>query len=401
MNARSLPVNSGSSARPSSARIVGVGESPLGKVPDLSPLQLQQAAAQAALDDAGLDWADIDGLLTTPIRAAQWAMPCGVVAEGLGIRSPRYLATLDVAGASGTAMVHQAALAIESGQCDTVLCVAGQNLLTYGARADAVRQMAEAGWAHPQFEAPFGPLIASLYALVAQRHMHEFGTTAQQLAEVAVTMRAHAALNPLAQKRTPITVNDVLASRMITSPLHVLDCALVSDGAAAIVVSRADRARDARRRPIHLLGQGYGFSHAYIGHHEHLTRTGAVDSGRAAFSMAGLRPSEIDIAQLYDCFTITVIVELEDLGFCAKGEGGAFVEGGRIGLAGELPVTTHGGLLSACHPGLAGGMFHVIEAVRQLRGECGERQVPNARIALAHGNGGVIGIHCTLIMAAD
>ena len=388
-------------ARASAARIVGVGESPLGKVPDLSALQLQQAAAQAALDDAGLNWSDIDGLLTTPIRVANWAMPCGIVAEGLGIRAPRYLATLDVAGASGTAMVHQAAMAIEAGQCDTVLCVAGQNLLTHSARADAVKLMAEGGWAHPQFEAPFGPLIASLYALVAQRHMHEFGTTPEQLAEVAVTMRAHAALNPLAQKRTPISVDEVLASRMITSPLHVLDCALVSDGAAAIIVSRADRARDTRQRPVHLLGQGYGFSHAYVGHHEPLTRTGAVDSGRSAFSMAGVRPAEIDVAELYDCFTITVIVELEDLGFCAKGEGGAFVQGGRIGLSGALPVTTHGGLLSACHPGLAGGMFHVIEAVRQLRGQCGERQVRDAKLALAHGNGGVIGIHCTLIMAAD
>jgi len=394
-------MSAGMRGQASQARIVGVGESPLGKVPDMSALQLQQAAAQAALDDAGLDWSDIDGLLTTPIRVANWAMPCGIVAEGLGIRSPRYLATLDVAGASGTAMVHQAAMAIDAGQCDTVLCVAGQNLLTHSARADAVKQMAEGGWAHPQYEAPFGPLIASLYALVAQRHMHEFGTTAEQLAEVAVTMRAHAALNPRAQKRTPITVEEVVNSRMITSPLHVLDCALVSDGAAAIIVSRADRARDLRTRPVQLLGQGYGFSHAYVGHYEHLTRTGAVDSGRAAFSMAGLSPSEIDVAQLYDCFTITVIVELEDLGFCAKGEGGAFVQGGRIGLGGALPVTTHGGLLSACHPGLSGGMFHVIEAVRQLRGECGERQVKDARVALAHGNGGVIGIHCTLIMAAD
>jgi acetyl-CoA acetyltransferase len=385
----------------SQARIVGVGESPLGKVPELSALQLQEAAARAALDDAGLDWSDIDGLLTTPVRVANWAMPCGVVAEGLGIRAPRYLATLDVAGASGTAMVHQAAMAIDAGQCDTVLCVAGQNLLTHSARADAVKQMAEGGWAHPQFEAPYGPLIASLYALVAQRHMHEFGTTPEQLAEVAVTMRAHASLNPLAQKRTPITVDEVVGSRMITSPLHVLDCALVSDGAAAIIVSRADRARDLRRRPVHVLGQGYGFSHAYVGPYERLTATGAADSGRAAFAMAGVRPAEIDVAELYDCFTITVIVELEDLGFCAKGEGGAFVQGGRIALGGELPVTTHGGLLSACHPGLAGGMFHVIEAVRQLRGECGERQVRDARLALAHGNGGVIGIHCTLILGAD
>lgn len=380
------------------AVIVGVGESPTGKVPGVDAISLQRLAAGAALDDAGLDWSDVDGLLTTPIRVANWAMPCGVVAQSLNLQ-PRYLATLDVAGASGTAMVHHAAMAIASGQCHTVLCVAGQNPLSHASRGAAVQQMAEAGWAHPQYEAPYGPLVATLYALVAQRHMSEYGTTAEQLAEVAVAMRSHAALNPQAHKRDPITVADVLGSRMITSPLHVLDCSIVSDGAAAYVVTTAERARDRPKPSVKALGQGYGFTHAYVGDHACLTQTGAVRSGRDAFGMAGVSPSDIDVAQLYDCFTITVLVELEDLGFCAKGEGGRFVEGGRIRLGGELPVTTHGGLLSACHPGLAGGMFHVVEAVRQLRGEAGERQVDGARLALAHGNGGIIGVHCTLILA--
>ena len=375
------------------AFISGVGESPLGKVPGMDALDLQRAAALAALDDAGLTLADVDGLLTTPVRVAQWAMPVGMVAQGLGIR-PGYLATLDVAGASGTAMVHHAAMAVATGQAETVLCVAGQNQLTNVSRDATVAQLASVGWAHPEYEAPYGPLIPTLYALVAQRHMHEYGTTPEQMAEVAVAIRGHAALNPLAQKREPITVADVLNSKMITTPLHMLDCAIVSDGAAAFVVS----AGKGKKKPVKLLGQGYGFTHAYIGEHDNIATTGAVQSGREAFAMAGLKPADVDVAELYDCFTITVIAELEDLGFCPKGEGGRFVEGGRIRLGGELPVTTHGGLLSAVHPGLAGGMFHVVEAVRQLRGECGARQVPGAEIALAHGNGGIIGIHCTLLL---
>jgi acetyl-CoA acetyltransferase len=376
------------------AVIAGVGESALGSVPGRSALELQREAALAALADAGLTLADVDGLLTTPIRVEQWAMPVGMVAQGLGIR-PGYLATLDVAGASGTAMVHHAMMAVATGQATTVLCVGGQNQLTNVSRDATVAQLASVGWAHPEYEAPYGPLIPTLYALVAQRHMHEYGTTPEQMAEVAVAIRGHAALNPLAYKREPVTVADVLGSRMITSPLHLLDCAIVTDGAAAFVVTSRT---GLKKKPVKVLGQGYGFTHAYIGEHDDIATTGAVQSGRDAFRMAGVTPADIDVAELYDCFTITVIAELEDLGFCPKGEGGRFVEGGRIRLGGGLPVTTHGGLLSAVHPGLAGGMFHVVEAVRQLRGECGARQVKDAELALAHGNGGIIGIHCTLIL---
>jgi acetyl-CoA acetyltransferase len=379
------------------ASIAGVGTSRVGQVPDRSALQLQADAAQAALNDAGLKMSDIDGLLTTPVRVEHWNMPCGVVANHLGVRA-RYLSTVDVAGASGCAMIHQAAMAIASGQCSTVLCVAGQNLLTHGSRAKAVKSMAEGGSAHPQFEVPYGPIVPSLYALAAQRHMHEFGTTSEQMAEVAVTIRRHASLNPDAHKRSLVTVDDVLSSRMITSPLHILDCAIVSDGAAAAIVTSTQRARDLKKQPVHLLGQGYGLRHSYVGEHVDLMSTGAVDSGREAFGSAGLTPADIDVAQIYDCFTITVIIELEDLGFCKKGEGGHFVEGGRIGIGGELPVTTHGGLLSGGHPGLGGGFFHVVEAVRQLRGEADARQVKDAEVALVHGNGGVISVHCTLIL---
>lgn len=380
--------------------IAGIGESKVGRVPGRTALQLQTDAARAALADAGLALADIDGLITTPVRVEHWSMPCGVVANHLGVRA-KFLSTVDVAGASGCSMIHQAALAVASGQASAVLCVAGQNLLSNRSRSDAVRSMAEGGAAHPQFEVPYGPLVPSLYALVAQRHMYEYGTTSEQLAEVAVTMRRHAGLNPNAHKREPITVADVLASKLTTAPLHMLDCALVSDGAAAAIVTGIDRARDLRQPPVRPLGFGYGLSHSYIGDHRTLTTTGAVDAGRDAFRQAGLTPRDIDVAELYDCFTITVIIELEDLGFCPKGEGGRFVQGGRIGLGGELPVTTHGGLLSGGHPGLGGGFFHVLEGVRQIRGAAGERQVPHARTALVHGNGGTVAIHCTLILGQD
>lgn len=379
------------------AAIVGIGESRVGKVPDRSALQLQSDAAAAALADAGLKIGDVDAVLTTPVRVEHWNMPAGIVASFLGVR-PRYLSTVDVAGASGCAMIDQAIMAVEAGRCETVLCVAGQNLLSNRSRSQAVQSMAERGSAHPQFEVPYGPLVPSLYALIAQRHMHEYGTRPEQLAEVAVAIRKHAGLNPNAHKKDPITVADVLGSRMITSPLHILDCAIVSDGAAAAIVTTAERARDLRKRPVQLLGSGYGLRHGNVGDAECLTTTGAADSGRSAFSKAGLTPKDVDVAEIYDCFTITVIVELEDLGFCRKGEGGHFVEGGRIALGGELPITTHGGLLSGGHPGLGGGFFHVLEGVRQVRGEAGPRQVPDAEVALVHGNGGVVSVHCTLLL---
>lgn len=380
--------------------IAGVGESPVGRVPGMTAAALQRAAAQAALADAGLAFGDVDGLLTTPIRTETWPMAFGNVADTMGV-SPRYLATVDVAGASGVAMIHHAAMAIAAGQCTTVLCVAGQDQLSHVSKDDAVAQMAGRGWAEPTLEAPYGPLVPTLYALIAERHMFEYGTTAEQMAEVAVTMRRHAGLNPNAHKTSPMTVADVLGSRMISSPLHMLDCALISDGAAAFVVTSRERAADLARPPVRVLGQGYGYTHTYIGGHDDIATTGAVASGHDAFAMAGVTPADIDVAEVYDCFTITVIAELEDLGFCAKGEGGAFVENGGIDLGGRLPVNTHGGLLSAGHPGLAGGMFHVVEAVRQVRGDAGERQVEDAQLALAHGNGGIIGVHATMILGRD
>jgi acetyl-CoA acetyltransferase len=380
--------------------ICGIGQSEVGRIAGRSALQLQGDAVQAALADAGLTLRDIDGLLTTPVRVEHWQAPAGAVANHLGI-NPHFMTTADLAGASGCAMVAQAVTAVATGQCTTALCVAGQNLLSFNSRAQAVKSMAESGSAHPQFEVPYGPIVPSLYALVAQRHMHEFGTTSEQLAEVAVAIRGHAALNPMAHKREPITMDDVLNSRMISTPLHMLDCAIVSDGAAALIVTTAERARDLKTKAPRLLGAGYGVRHSHIGETRDVCTTGAVESGKTAFAQAGLTPQDVQVAQLYDCFSITVLIELEDLGFCAKGEGGPFVEGGRVRHGGALPITTHGGLMSAGHPGVGGGLFHVLEAVRQLRGDAGDRQVANAEIALAHGNGGVMSVHCTLLMGKE
>jgi acetyl-CoA acetyltransferase len=380
------------------AAIVGVGESRIGKIPDRDTMGLIADAAAAALENAGFTFDDVDGLLTTPSRVEGWPMPCTVVAGALGLK-PDYFATVDIAGASGTAMIHQAAMAVATGACTTVLCVAGQSLLSGMSRSGAISAMATRGSAaHAEVEQPLGPPIPALYALVAQRHMYEYGTTRAQMGRVAVEARRSAGLNSNAHMREPISVEDVLQAPLIASPLGRLDCSLVSDGAGAVIVTTPERARDLKGRPAWLLGAGYGHGHAWAGDSESLTDTAAILSGRAAYANARLGPDDMDFACLYDCFTITVLAELEDLGFCAKGEGGAFVESGAIALDGRLPVNPHGGLLSAGHSGVPAGIFHVIEAARQIRGEAGGRQLPRSASAMVHGNGGIIGVHCSLVL---
>jgi acetyl-CoA C-acetyltransferase len=231
--------------------------------------------------------------------------------------------------------------------------------------------------------------VVGSYALVATRHMHEYGTTSEQLAEIAVTMRRHAALNLQAKYRDPITVEDVLASRMISSPLHLLDCCVISDGGGAVVLTSLEHARDLRRPPVVLLGGAEAVRHGGSGTGD-LLDVAATQSGPLAFARAGLRPDDVDVCAVYDSYTITVLTTLEALGFCRPGEGGAFCAGGRIGLGGALPVNPDGGGLSSNHPGMR-GIFLVIEATRQLRGECGARQVPDAEVAVVHGTGGLLG----------
>ena len=374
--------------------IAGIGESRQGSVPDRSVLGLQSDAVAAALDDAGLTRSDVDGLFCTGLPKYSALM----AAEYHGIR-PRYLDSTEAGGASFGLFVEHAATAIRAGLCETALIVYGSVQRSERRRrlgGDVPDSLPQA-----QFEAPYGPLLPiSAYALATNRHMHEHGTTAEQLAQIAVSTREWAALNPRAWKRDPITVAQVLGSPMISSPIHREEVCLVTDGAGAIVVTTLERARDGRATPVVVLGHGEAMSHYTISQMPDLTRTAAVESGARAFGMAGLTPADVDVAQVYDSFTYTVLVNLEDLGFCAKGEGGAFVADGRLGPGGALPTNTSGGGLADTHPGML-GIFQVIEAVGQLRGGLGNRQVPDASIALVHGTGGVLSVHATLLLGLD
>jgi acetyl-CoA acetyltransferase len=378
--------------------IVGVADTEVGVVPQYSATQLYVRAARLALDDAGITKDQVDGLIT----CASWAEPylyhAEMIAEYMQI-FPRYCMGAPAGGGTTLAIMHHAASAIVTGMCDTVMITMADSQVSGLSRDKAVELMSTAG--HPQFERPYGPPIPAFYALLARAHEHQYGTTAEQRAAVAVACRKHASLNPAAQMRKPITIQDVMASRMIADPLHLLDCSLVSDGGAAFIMTSAERAGDFKQKPVYLLGVGEGHSHEHVTQALNLTTSAAKEAGQRAYAMAGLEPKDIDVAELYDCFTPVVIIELEDLGFCPKGEGGRFVEGARIELGGELPVNTHGGLLSHCHPGHPGSMFSITEAVRQLRGECGPRQVEGAKVALVHGQGGIMSTHCTAIFGSE
>jgi acetyl-CoA acetyltransferase len=378
--------------------IVGVGDTEVGVVKGLSATQLYIKAARLALEDAGITKNDVDGLITCVSFAEPYLYHAEMIAEYMQI-FPRYCITAPSGGGTTLAIMHHAASAILTGMATTVLITMADSQVSGLSRAKAIEAMATAG--HPQFERPYGAPIPAFYALVARAHQHAYGTTDEQRAAVAVACRKHASMNPAAQMRDPITIDDVLKSRLIADPLHLLDCSLVSDGGGAIIMTSAERARDFKKSPVYLLGIGEGHSHEHISQARSFTASAAKDAGERAYAMAGLGPKDIDVAELYDCFTPVVIIELEDLGFCPKGEGGRFVEGGRIQLGGELPVNTHGGLLSHCHPGHPGSIFSVTEAVRQLRGECGPRQVKDAKIALVHAQGGILSTHCTGIFGAE
>ena len=378
--------------------IVGAADTEVGVVPHLSATQLYVKAAKLALEDAGITKEHVDGLITCNSFVEPYLYHAEMIAEYLQI-FPRYCLNVATGGGTTLAIMHHAASAIATGICNTVLLTMADNILSGLSRDRAIEVMSTAG--HAQFERPYGPPIPGFYALIAQAHMHAYGTTSEQLAAVAVACRKHASLNPAAQMRQPITIDDVLNSKMIAHPLHLLDCSLVSDGGAAIVITSAERAKDFKNRPVYILGVGEGHSHEHISQARSLTTSAAKEAGERAYAMAGLGPRDIDVAELYDCFTPVVIIELEDLGFCPKGEGGRFVEGGRIELGGELPVNTHGGLMSHCHPGHPGSLFSITEAVHQLRDESGPRQVKGAEIALVHGQGGIMSTHCTMILGKE
>ncbi|MBC7314552.1 MAG: thiolase [Rhizobium sp.] len=370
-----------------SVAVVGAAESDLGRVADhMTPIDLMAQAVQRALVDCGLCLQDVDGLFaaTSQVRMAPLAL-----AEYLGIR-PGYFDGTNIGGSSFMSHLAHAHAAIEAGLCSVAV-------IAYGSTQRSVSRAAASPREYNAYETPYRPLLpTSAYALSAARHMHLYGTTREQMAEVAVAARQWALMNPKAWEKEPLTIDDVLSARMISDPLTVRDCCLVTDGGGALVLVSAKKARDLDVTPIYVLGHGETLSHASISSMEDLTVTGAAQSGPQAFAMAGVTPADMDVTILYDAFTITPILFLEDLGYCPKGEGGRFVSGGTIAPGGSLALNTNGGGLSYCHPGMY-GMLGMIEAVQQLRGRSGKRQVDGARMALAHGNGGVLSSQCTVI----
>jgi acetyl-CoA acetyltransferase len=319
--------------------------------------------------------------------------------EYLGL-SPRFIDSTGIGGASFVAHIEPSIRALVSEQCNAVLVCYASRQRTSELNRNQLGEIRRRVDPLP-FEYPYEPLFpVSSYALAAARHMHQYGTTRRHLAEVAVAARQWARLNPEALARDPLSIEDVLGARMISDPLSQRDCCLVNDGAGAFVLVRTERAADLARKPVHVLGTATAANHRQISSMPDLTVTAAVESGRRAYEMAGVGPGDIDVAELYDAFTINTILFLEDLGFCRKGEGGAFVSGGRIAPGGALPVNTNGGGLSCIHPGMY-GVFLVIEATRQLRGETGERQVKNAEIALVHGNGLALSSQSTAILGTS
>lgn len=366
------------------AVIAGVGTTRIGKVPELSDIGMCVQSSVRATEDAGIPMSEIDGLLVQPPFHAvpRYHM---LIAESLGIYVKTLCDSTMMGGASYGVALHMARAAVESGQCRNVLICAGEKLAT--AHMSGSAMMASVGAHNLDYEYPFGATIPAYYALVARRYFHEFGTDPSDLAQIAVATRRHASRNPEATYRDPLTVEEVLDSPIISSPLHRLDCSLVSDGGAAYVVSRKGASKDPSRE-VRFLGTGQAQSYYYMGHlargddtHD-LVRPVVDVAGRRAFTEAGLTPDDIDVAGIYDSFTITVALELESLGFCERGQAGAWVAAGNMDLGGKLPTNTHGGLLSYAHPGACSGMLHYIEVIRQLRGEAGDSQVSGAETAL-------------------
>jgi acetyl-CoA acetyltransferase len=374
---------------------VGIAESDFGTVPGKTAFELQGQAATLALADAGIARAEIDGLFSCGHSEALHVLQ---LSEYLGLQ-PRFVDSTMVGGSSWETYVEHALLAIRAGRCSTALLVYGSTAKSDVARRYRSSDAAFAPHGINQWEVPFGPTLISKYAMVAQRHMHQYGTTSEQLAAIAVATRKNAARNTKAVMRDPMTVDDVLSSRMIADPLHLLDCCLRTDGGGAIVLTTAERARSLRRPPVWVIGAASAASHYTMAQMEDMTVSPCARSGPEALAEAGITHKDVDVLQIYDAFTIMALLTLEGLGFCAPGEGGAFVQDGKLAWDGVLPMNTDGGGLSSNHPGMR-GLFLLVEAVRQLRGES-TAQVPDAKIAVCNATGGFMS-HCsTIVLAKD
>ncbi|MDC1527991.1 acetyl-CoA acetyltransferase [Gammaproteobacteria bacterium] len=368
--------------------VVGVGLTEFGGLPGHTHMEIMAKAIDKAITDAGIQKDEIDGIFSA--NFVEMLTPL-TVAEYLGI-NPTYMDGTNTGGSVFVNSMQSAAAALSLGLCNVALICYGSNSATGPFTHPPAMHTVE------DVYRPRNPITP--YALAANRHMHEFGTTKEQLAEVAVSARAWAQLNPAATMRDPLSVEDVVNARMIVDPLGKFDCCLISDGGAAMIMVRKDRAQDFPKKPVYMLGVGSRTDHNLISCMPDLTTTAAKEAAAAAFSMAGVTPADIDVVELYDAFTINTILFLEDMGFCEKGEGGAFVSNGNIAPGGSLPVNTNGGGLSCVHPGMY-GMFLMIEAVQQLRGECGERQVDNAKLAACNGSGGFLASQVSAIFGTQ
>jgi acetyl-CoA acetyltransferase len=367
--------------------IVGVGHTAYGKNPGVSQVAHNVLAIRAALEDAGLTTDDLDGVLTKAPTSTFPMLWGPKVCEALRVQ-PRVTGTLDQAGASNIGLIQYAISALELGQADIIAISYGDNPRT-GSRASYARPRGDSALAG-LFGAP------SSYAMVARRHMYEYGTTQEQLGHVAMTHRTHASMNPNAQFQDLFTLDDYMNSRWVAEPLHLFDCCPVSDGGAAYIITSEARARDLRKKPVYIEGIGQAHPSGDFFRRAELTTSGAKISGQMAFASAGMKPSDIDFCEIYDCFTIVPIITLEDYGFVGKGEGGAFYEAQHTRLGGQLPCNTSGGLLS--ETGMPGTQL-VVEAVRQLRRECGNRQVEGAEVGLVSQQGGIMTTHATMILS--
>jgi len=381
------------------AAIIGFAEmAPQKGAAGKTPLGIIGEVAREAIADAGLEKKAIDGLLTGMAIGEYSVLWPSVVAEYLKLQ-PRYFNQVELGGASAAGMVWRAAAAIEAGMCNTVLCVLGDSWDSkiIGSKPPPFPRI------EAEFDAPYGLIAANPgYALIARRHMHEFGTKPEQMAKVAVDQRKNACKNSTALfGHKEITIDDVLNSRMIVEPLHLLEIVSPCTGGGAFIVTSAERAQQSPHRPVYLLGAGEAGGHSSITHARSLTTSLVKPAAEGAFSMADVSPKDMNFVQPYDCYTITVIVTLEDAGFCRKGAGGRFVAEHDLTYKGDFPCNTHGGQLSFGQPGLAGGMSHVIEGARQLMGRGGERQVKDATIGYVNGNGGIMSEQCSLVLGVQ
>lgn len=394
------------------AAVVGVAElAPQRYTGEATILELLSKVATEAVADAGFRYADVDGLLVHPIGGLPGFVPA-TVAEYLGIQ-PTFAEVVDLGGATGGGMVWRAAAAIQAGMCNTCLCLTGTRR-----RGQASTSRGQSGGERPpprsiapnrdrspqaEFDSPYGMVGANVgYAMIATRYTHEYGLTPEQRARVAVAQRQNANANPAAIfHQQPLTIEDVLNSEVICEPLHMLEIVMPAAGAAALVVTAADRVPDAQQKPAWLLGAGESVTHSSFAQAPDLDTTGIGIAARAAMQQAGIRPADVGLASLYDCYTIMVLLTLEEAGFCGRGEAGAFVDSHDLTWAGDFPLNSHGGQLSFGQAGMAGGMSHVTEAVRQIQGRGGARQVPGLELAYAHGNGGIIAEQTGLVFGVD